>query len=123
MGLRVDGLRQLSRDLEATGVQVTDLKAAFATLAREGATLAAGYAPHRSGRLAATIRPISGKNYASVAAGGSRAPYAGPINYGWRRHKITGSGFMQRADAAIRPRALQDVIAAVDKLLRDRNLS
>jgi phage gpG-like protein len=123
MTLKVDGLRQLTRDLEAAGVQVADLRAAFGGIAKEAATLAAGFAPRRSGRLAASIRASSAKNYATVSAGNSRVPYAGAINYGWRRRNITGASFMQRADVAIRPHVLSDLVTAVDKLLRDKDLS
>jgi hypothetical protein len=123
MGLKVDGIRQLTRDLEAAGVQVADLKKAFGGIAKQAATLASGFAPRQSGRLAASIRGSSAKNYATVTAGGKRALYAGPINYGWRRRNITGAGFLQRADAAIRPHVLSDLVSAVDKLLRDKDLS
>jgi hypothetical protein len=121
--VNVDGLKKLVRDLEKAGVQVADLKVAFGSIAAEARSLAAGFAPRRSGRLAASIRSSTAKNYATVTAGGARAPYAGPINYGWPRRNITGSGFMQKADAAIRPRVLQDLVTAVDRLLREANLS
>jgi hypothetical protein len=123
MTVKVDGLTKLVRDLERTGVQVADLKAAFGGIAQEARSLAAGFAPHRSGKLAATIRGSSAKNYATVSAGGTRAPYAGPINYGWPKRNIKGDGFMQKADVAIRPRVLRDLVTAVDRLLRERNLS
>jgi hypothetical protein len=123
MPLKVDGIRQLTRDLQTVGVDVADLKAVFGGIAKEAATLAAGFAPRQSGRLAASIRGSAAKNYATVSAGGSRVPYVGAINYGWKRRNITGAGFLQRADAAIRPHVLQDLTAAVDKLLRDKDLT
>jgi hypothetical protein len=122
-GLKVDGLKQLVRDLEATGVQVADLRAAFGGIAKEASSLAAGFAPRRSGKLAASIRGSTAKNYATVTAGGSKVPYAAPINYGWTKRHITGSGFMQRADAAIRPHVMQDLTTAIDKLVREKNLT
>jgi hypothetical protein len=123
MGLKVDGLRQLSRDLEKTGVSVSDLRAAFGGIAKEAASLASGFAPRRSGRLAASIRGSTAKNYATVSAGSKAVSYAGAINYGWRRRNIVGAGFLQRADSVIRPHVLRDLTAAVDRLLRDKDLS
>lgn len=123
MPVKVDGLKELVRDLEKTGVQVADLKAAFGGIAQEARSLAAGFAPRRSGKLAASIRASAAKNYATVSAGGSKVPYAAPINYGWPKRNITGAGFMQKADAAIRPHVLRDLVTAVDKLLREKNLS
>lgn len=122
MPVKVDGLKELVRDLEKSGVQVADLKAAFGGIAAEARELASGFAPRRSGKLARSIRSSTAKNYATVSAGGSRVPYAGPINYGWPKRNITGAGFMQKADAAIRPRVLTDLVRAVDRLLREKNL-
>jgi hypothetical protein len=122
MTVKIAGLKELVRDLEKTGVQIADLKAAFGGIAEEARSLAAGFAPRRSGRLAASLRSSTAKNYATVTAGGASAPYAGPINYGWPKRNITGSGFMQKADASIRPRVLGDLVRAVDRLLREKDL-
>lgn len=121
--VRVEGIGELSRQLEAAGVQVADLRAAFSGIAEEGRTLAAGFAPRRSGRLAASIRASKSRNYATVSAGGRGIRYAGPINYGWPKRNITGAGFMQKADAALRPRVLRELVTAVDRLLRERDLT
>lgn len=123
MPMRVDGLRETVRDLEKAGLGVDDLKAVFGAIAKEARSLAVGFAPRRSGKLAGSIRSSAAKNYATVSAGGARAPYAGPINYGWPKRHITGAGFMQKADAAIRPHVLRDLVTAVDRLLRETNLS
>jgi len=123
MTVKVDGLKELVRHLEKTGVQVADLKAAFGGIAKEAQSLAVGFAPRRSGKLAASIRGSTAKNYATVTAGGSRVPYAAPINYGWQKRNIAGAGFMQKADAAIRPHVLRDLVTAVDRLLREQDLS
>ena len=123
MPVKVAGLKELVRDLEKTGVQVADLRAAFTGIAAEARSLAVGFAPRRSGKLAGSIRGSAAKNYATVSAGGAKAPYAAPINYGWPRRNIQGAGFMQKADAAMRPRVLRDLVTAVDKLLREKDLS
>lgn len=122
-GVRVDGLRELVRDLERVGVEVADLKDAFGQIATRAANLAASFAPRRSGKLAASIRGNRAKNYAAVSAGSARVPYAGPINYGWPKRHIKASGFMQRADDAMRPTVVADLDAAIGRLLAQRGLS
>lgn len=121
-GVKVDGLRALIRDLEKAGVKVADLREAFGLIARRGKGLAIGFAPRRSGTLASSIRSNTAKNYAAVTAGGARAPYAGPINYGWLDRDIKPSGFMQKADAAIRPHVARELETAITRMLRERNL-
>lgn len=121
-GVRVAGLRELVRDLEALGVQVADLKDAFGSIARQAAELASSFAPHRTGRLAASIRGSRAKNKAVVRAGGTRAPYAGAVNYGWAARGIKPAGFMQKADRAMRPRVQHELQAAIDRLITNKGL-
>src|SRR5438309_303834 len=92
-GVQVVGLRELVRDMERLGVEVSDLKDAFGQIATEAAHLAASFAPHRSGKLAASVRGSKAKNYAVVAAGGARVRYAGPIEYGWPARHIQPARF------------------------------
>jgi hypothetical protein len=122
-GVHVQGLRELVRDLEGVGVEVADLKEAFGGIAKRAADLAASFAPRRTGRLRASIRGDRAKNKATVRAGGAKAPYSGAINYGWRRRGIAPSGFMQRADAQIRPTVTDDIEAALVHLIQQRGLS
>lgn len=121
-GVRVTGLNKVVRDLQALGLELDDLKDAFAGIAADGARLAAGFAPKRSGALAASIRGNRAKNKAVVAAGRARVPYAGPINYGWRKRRIAPALFMQKADEAMRPRALAELEQAIDRKIRERGL-
>lgn len=123
-GVRVEGLRQLVRELETLGVEVGDLKDAFAAIARKGADLAASFAPQRTGRLRASIRGNRAKNKAVVRAGSARlVPYAGVINYGWRRHRIKPANFMQRADEAMRPTAAAELESAINRLISEKGLT
>lgn len=121
-GVRIQGLNRMVRDLQALGLDVEDLKDAFAPIAAEGARLAAGFAPNRTGRLAASIRGNRAKAKAVVTAGRARVPYAGPINYGWRKRGIAPAMFMQKADEAMRPRALAELEQAINRKIRERGL-
>jgi hypothetical protein len=122
MGVEVRNLDRVVRDLEAAGVQVTDLRRAFRTITKEARTLAVGFAPRRSGALQRSIRGTSAKNYSTISAGGKIAPYAAVINYGWAKRHIKGSGFMQKADAAIRPRVVREIEAELRRLFKERKL-
>lgn len=84
-------------------MEIDDLKDGFAGIAARGAQLAATLAPHRSGRLAGSVRGNRAKGKAVVTAGRATVPYAAPINYGWRRRSIAPDRFLQRADAQLEP--------------------
>lgn len=115
-GVRVTGLNETVRALQKLGVEVTDLKDVFSGIAAEGARLASSFAPRRTGNLAASVRGNKAKNKAVVIAGKAKVPYAGAINYGWRKRGISPAGFMQKADTALGDQAvkmLEDGIADV----------
>ena len=122
MTIRVSGLNAVVRGLIAVGVEVDDLKDAFSSIAARGARVAAVLAPRRSGRLAGDIRGNRARSKAVITAGRSSVPYAGPINYGWRKHNITGSGFMQRADKVLEPFANRQLQNAINFAIRKRGL-
>ena len=121
-GFKVDGLYQVVGALMAIGLEVDDLKSAFSSIAETGAQLASRYAPRRSGALAADIRGNRAKSKADVTAGRVSVPYAGPINYGWAAHGIEANGFMQRADADMRPFALKRLEDEINTQIRKRGL-
>lgn len=127
-GVRVEGLRETVRRLEALGVDVQDLKDAFGAISREVVTEATGLVPNTTGEstgaLAGTIRAARTKNKAVVRAGSpSRAPHAGVINYGWPAHGIAPSDFLTgpaNADPAGKVRRLEDNLEA---LIRQHDLT
>lgn len=121
-GFKVEGLRQVVKALQDIGLDVEDLKGAFSTIAREGAQRAAALAPRKSGRLARDIRGNRAKSKAVITAGRASVPYAGPINYGWPTRNIAASGFLQRADAEMQPRAVQLLEEEVNQAIRKRGL-
>lgn len=122
VGFRVSGLTQVIRDLQAIGVEVEDLKGAFSEIASEGAQVASGFAPRLTGRLAGDIRGNRAKSKAVVTAGRVSVPYAGAINYGWPARNISASGFMQRADVVMQPRAVQMLESEINQQIARRGL-
>jgi len=123
MTIRVTGLPQLMRDLQALGLDIDDLKTAMAKLAAMGAASAAGHAPKRSGALAGSIRGNRAKSKAVVIAGrGATSEYAGVINYGSPGRGIAAQHFMQAADRDIAPRIVPTLTADIDRLIRQKGL-
>lgn len=114
---KVEGLNKTLTALQRFGVEANDLKDVMSEIAAEGARLASGFAPKRSGRLANTVRGNKAKAKAIVIAGRSRVPYAGAINYGWPRRSIRPALFMQRADAALAPRAVKMLETGLDQAI------
>jgi hypothetical protein len=123
LGIRVEGLTKRIKGLERLGVSVVDLKAAMSAVAKEGARLAASFAPSRSGDLRAAIRGNNAKNRAVVTAGKRKVLYAGAINYGWPKRKIRGSFFMQRADKELQPRAQAILEEGLQEAIRNAGVS
>lgn len=137
-GFRVEGLTAFLRSLDGLALDVDDLKGAFGALAAEGAGLAAGFAPKRSGDLAGDIRGNRAKSKAVVTAGRATIPYAGAVNYGWGssagsfkhgryasgiRGNYAGSGFMQKASDAMEPIAIARLESEINAAIRRRGLT
>lgn len=114
---KVEGLNKTLTALQRFGVEAQDLKDVMAEIAAEGARLASGFAPTRTGRLAKTVRGNKAKAKAIVIAGRARVPYAGAINYGWPKRGIRPALFMQKADAALAPRAVEMLETGLDKAI------
>lgn len=123
MPAQVEGLRQSVKALENLGVDVDDLKDAFAEVSDMAASSAARHAPSRSGKLRASVRGNRAKNKAVVTAGRASVKYAGPINYGWKSRNIRASGFMQKADAETAPQALAVIEAGITAAINKNGLT
>lgn len=121
-GVRIIGLNAVVRALLELGLEVDDLKDAFADIAASGARQVAAYAPKLTGTLAGDVRGNRARSSAHVAAGRASVPYAGPINYGWAAHNIEASGFMQKADKGWGDYALRRLEAEINKQIRIRGL-
>ncbi len=98
--VKIDGLPRLRAALRRAGLDLADLKAANAAAAALVASAAAARAPRRTGRLAASVRGNRAVSRASVSAGGSAIPYAGPIHWGWPARGIEAQPFIATAAQA-----------------------
>lgn len=136
--IRVEGLSRAVRDLARLGVDLEDLRAAFARIAAEAVPTYQRFTPRRSGRLRGDYRTGRTANRAVLYVGRASVPYAAAINYGrgssassWKhgrravgmRGTFAGANFVAKGDAVETPRALTAIEADIDRLIRARNLS
>lgn len=121
--VRVDGTAQV-RDQLLTLTKDLAYGLSYKDIADEGMRLAVRFAPRRSGRLASSIKGRATKTRATIRAGGTkRVPYAGAVNYGYRRRNIDPANFMGKADAVLRRTAPRDLQKQVIRLIRRQGLS
>lgn len=116
--LQLKGASQLARGLKKAGDDLKDLK----TVNREAAGIVASQAkktaPHRSGRLASTIRAGATQKAGVMRAGNKgKVPYAGVINYGWPGHNIKATYFANKAAKDTEPEWTALYSQAVEKII------
>lgn len=118
--VKVSGDKVVAAQFKLLGFKARDLERAFAEIGADVAHDASAMAPKVSGRLAGNVRAGRAKTRASIAVGGVAVPYAGPINYGWKRRNISPTLFMNRAadskaesSAVVIAREMQRIIDGV----------
>ena len=118
--VRVTGMKALLKDAEAVGVAAEDLKDLTFRLGQPIARLAATMAPHKTGRLAAGIKPSKSKRKVMVRVGTrTRLPYAG-VNH-WGRDGRSGPRWLSRAEETLRPKTFADFGEGIKDLLDQHN--
>lgn len=119
--VRVQGLRKTLRALEAAGAASDDMKDLMHDIGM--LVVNAAHAPHRTGRLAATVRAGRGKTKAVVRAGGARAPYAGVVHYGWPARAIRPQPFLVEAYLGQRNAVYATLTDGIADLLKKTQLT
>lgn len=116
-GVKVVGARQLRRTLKAAGSDLSELKDVHSKVG--SIVVAAGRtgAPRRSGALAGSVRASRAAASATVRAGSARAPYAGPIHWGWPRRGIRAQPFLSDAATSTEPAWTAVYEQAIDQIL------
>lgn len=115
--VKVDGARELRRQLRAASDDLGDLKAAHAEAGRIVEPVAKGRAPVRSGALRASVRSSGTATAAIVRAGYARVPYANPIHWGWPARNIRPQPFAWDAIKKTQPRWMLAYQRAVNGIL------
>lgn len=119
--MRITGAAEVEAKLARLGLNLQDID--FTAIANEGMRLAASFAPKKSGKLAGSIKANKAKNKAVIRAGTSRVPYAGAINYGWRKRNIEPALFMQQADLVLRRTVPDDLQRQLRRIIARQGLS
>lgn len=121
-GVRVVGLKETVRSLQAFGAEVDDLKDVFQPIATRAAEFASGQVDSETGSLAGTVRGNRAKGRAVVTAGTARVKWAGVQNYGWPARNIPAQDFFGATDRHMEPVALGLFQAGVDQLITRKGL-
>lgn len=119
----VIGLKEFIKTLQALGVEVNDLKAAWGRIGNIVVKEAQSRAPKVSGALAGSIRASNAKGGATVRAGRARVPYAAVQHWGWPGHNIEGTYYLTNAADAKRAEVIEAVSDELERLLRQLGLN
>lgn len=119
----ITGLRETVRALERYGADVADLKGVMQRVGELVAVEIRHLAPHRSGRLARSVRPSKAKSKAIVRAGSARVDYAAVQNYGWPGHNIEPKHFMERGLESKQADALRELADGLNEIAARHGLT
>ena len=121
-GIKVAGLKQAIKALQAIGVPVAEIKAAGSEAGELVAGQARALAPVRSGALRNSIRVSKSLNRVSVSAGNNKSvPYANPIHWGWFKRNIKPQPFFVKALGITRDEVYQNYYRSLDKLIASKS--
>lgn len=119
-GVKVQGLRTITKALQNIGVpnkEITDAaKRSADRVVNEAKTLA----PVRSGALRDSIRIAArATGRVSISAGNNgRVPYANPIHWGWFKRNIKPQPFFIKAIGLTRNDVYQDYLQELEGLIK-----
>jgi HK97 gp10 family phage protein len=118
-GIKVAGLKQAIKALQAIGVPAAEIKAAGSEAGELVAGQARSLAPVRTGALRNSIRVSKTLNRVSVSAGNNKSvPYANPIHWGWFKRNIKPQPFFVKALGITRDEVYRNYYRSLDKLIQ-----
>jgi hypothetical protein len=120
-GIKVLGLRDALRSLEAVGVPRDEIKAANGRAADLVLGAARPLVPVRSGRLLKTLRANKAVDKVIVSAGRASVPYANPIHWGWFRRNIKPQPFFAKALGYTRDEIYQTYFKELQALIQKQD--
>lgn len=115
--IQLKGASELARGLKKAGADMKDLRQVNKEAAQIVVPEAKSLAPHKSGKLAESVRAGATQKAGVVRAGSKRVPYAGVINYGWPGHNIKPTHFANQAAKNTEPQWTQLYADAVQKII------
>lgn len=128
-GVKVVGLKDTLKALEAIGTPAAEIKAAGWEAGEIVAARARTEAPVRSGKLRKTIKTAKMLRKVEVRAGNNKSvPYANPIHWGWFydrenfvQKNIMPNPFLAKALGVTRKQVLETYNENIQKLLNRYN--
>jgi HK97 gp10 family phage protein len=121
-GLKITGLRETIKDLEALGIEAAELKVAMNKGAKILADELRKEVPKASGLLASTVKPNNAKGSAIARIGGARPKHYAPfVNYGHQSKPATL--FAQKAAKNSKDRAVTAIEQELSSIIRKHNLN
>jgi hypothetical protein len=121
-GLKVQGLKQTIKALQAIGVPASEIKEAGTRSGELVAVQARSLVPVQTGALRDSIRVSKALSKVSVSAGNARrVPYANPIHWGWFRRNIKPQPFFIKALGITRTAVYQNYYRSLDKLIQSKS--
>ncbi len=127
-GIKVVGLKDTLKALEAIGTPAAEIKAAGYEAGEIVAAAARNRAPERTGKLRRSIRTAKMLRKVEVRAGGAKVPYANPIHWGWFydrenfiQKNIMPNPFLAKALGVTRDEVLKTYNDNIQKLLNRYN--
>jgi hypothetical protein len=118
-GVKVKGLRSVTKALQSVGVPNKELNSAAKRSAERVVNEAKTLVPVRSGRLRDSIK-ISAtltKGISIKAGNDFSIPYANPIHWGWFRRNIKPQPFFVQAIGLTRNDVYQDYLGELESLI------
>lgn len=117
-GVKVQGLRAVTKALQNIGVPNKEITNAAKRSADRVVNEAKTLAPVRSGALRDSIRiGARATGRVSISAGGNRVPYANPIHWGWFKRNIKPQPFFIKAIGLTRDDVYQDYLRELEELI------
>jgi Bacteriophage HK97-gp10, putative tail-component len=96
--LKIDGLREVQRDLrKLSDATKREMKSTHQKAAEIIVGESKKYVPIRTGALANSIRAAATMTGGRVRVGSASVPYAGPIHFGWPARRIKPQPFIYEA--------------------------
>jgi hypothetical protein len=112
--VEIQGTTRLALTLAGAAHRLGDMSAPGRAAAGVVAASAAARAPHRTGRLAGSMRGTADDKVATISSG---LVYAPVIHFGWPGHNISPNPFGSRALTDTEPVTVRGYLARVDQVL------
>jgi HK97 gp10 family phage protein len=121
--IEVKGMKELNKSLTKIGFDFQELKDANFAIGKIVADRAANLAPKKTGKLANSIKAQPDKLKVKVSAGGANVPYAGVIEYGWKKRNIRPQPYIRKAADQLKEQIIEKYKSNINQIIKKYNLN